>query len=482
VRVGPRPRRRGARRPGAGRFRDHLDRLYLHDRRRRRRRGLRRGGRTSRLPHRAGPRGDVTEVGDPVLEAVEASEKPGARVVDRGQEQPGAQQLELQPGSGRALELGQAGAHQVGRPGELGQAEPLGLRTHDRDLAVGGVEQAGLDGVGHLVQDDEVSQPFEQVGREAPRVQTTVDDPVDDGEHRGAVGVGERVDRLVEQGGVGEAELGDGVGVRQALGAGAGDELPEDRQGVAHRAGRRPSDQGERLRLRRHTLLLRDPPEVLLQPAYAHQAIGVVVRARADGREDLVGLGRREHEHQVRRRLLDQLEEGVGRVDRELVRLVDDVDLVAARGGGVHRLLAQLAGIVDAAVARGVHLDDVEGTGAVGREVLAAGALAAGLGGGSLLAVERAGQDPGRRGLAAPARAGEQVGVVRPPGVDGAAERNRDVLLPDDVGETSRAVGAVQGQRHPSTLAAPSHPHSSTHARAPQLAVARGGSRWRCPR
>ena len=109
----------------------------------------------------------------------------------------------------------------------------------------------GVDGVGDLVQDDEVAQPLEQVGGEAARVVTGLDHPVDDGEHRGAVGVGERVDDLVEQRRVGEPELHDGVGVRDALAAGAGDELAEDRQRVAHRAGAGARDQGERLGLRR---------------------------------------------------------------------------------------------------------------------------------------------------------------------------------------------------------------------------------------
>ena len=52
--------------------------------------------------------------------------------------------------------------------------------------------------------------------------------------------------------------------------------------------------------------------------------------ARADGREHLRELGRAEDEDEVGRRLLDQLEERVESSVRELVRLVEDVDLVAA--------------------------------------------------------------------------------------------------------------------------------------------------------
>ena len=76
---------------------------------------------------------------------------------------------------------------------------------------------------------------------------------------------------------------------------------------------------------------------------------------------DLLRLRRREHEHHAGRRLLEDLEERVPRLAREHVRLVDDVHLVAGfRARGVHGALAQVAGVVHAAVRRGVQLDDVQ--------------------------------------------------------------------------------------------------------------------------
>ncbi len=420
----------------------------------------------------------VPEVGDPVLEAVEAGQQAPVGVVDRGQQQPGAEQLELQARRGGPLQLGQPRAHEVGRPGELRQPEVLDLPAHRVDLGVRGVEQPRLHGVGDLVQDHEVAQTLEQVRREPSRVQAGVDHPVHDGEHPRPVARRERVDDLVEHGGVGDAELGDGVGVGQTLGTGARDELAEHGQGVAHRARTRARDEGEGLGLRRDALLLGHPAEMLLQPADWHEAVGVVVGARADGREDLVRLRRREDELEVPRWLLDQLEQGVGRVDGQLVRLVDDVDLVAARRGGVHRLLAQLPGVVDAAVARGVHLDDVDRPGAVGREVAAARALAARVRRRPLLAVERPRQDARGRGLAAATWPGEQVGVVRTAGVDGTRQRHRDVLLADDVGQPPGAVGAVEGQGHASTLAPP----SDARAAEPDAPGRPARPRVTCPR
>ncbi len=62
------------------------------------------------------------------------------------------------------------------------------------------------------------------------------------------------------------------------------------------------------------------------------------------------------------------------------MRLVDDVDLEAAAGRREERLLAQLAGVVDAAVAGRVDLDDVDRAGAVGGQRAAGLALPARLG------------------------------------------------------------------------------------------------------
>jgi hypothetical protein len=82
--------------------------------------------------------------------------------------------------------------------------------------------------------------------------------------------------------------------------------------------------------------------------------------ARANRRQHLREIGRAEDEDEVRRRLFDQLQQCVPRGVGELVRLVEDVDLVAALGRLQHDALADLADVVDAALRRRVHLDDVE--------------------------------------------------------------------------------------------------------------------------
>ena len=193
----------------------------------------------------------------------------------------------------------------------------------------------------------------------------------------------------------------------------------------------------------------------LEQPLHVGRQLGrrdeperVVVRARADGADDLLGLGRREDELHVLRRLLDDLEQRVEALRRHHVRLVDDVDLEAALRRAVAGPLAQVTGVVDATVARGVDLDDVDRARAAARERHARVARAARDRRRALLAVEAAREDARARRLAAAAGAAEEVGVVDPARAQRLHERLRHVLLADDVGEALGPVAAVQGGGH----------------------------------
>src|SRR5690606_39454810 len=77
--------------------------------------------------------------------------------------------------------------------------------------------------------------------------------------------------------------------------------------------------------------------------------------------------------------------------------------------------------------------------GPAGVDVAAGRALPAWIGRGALLAVERLGEDPRDGGLAHPARAGEQERVVDASAVQGIGQRTHHMLLPDQLGEASRA-------------------------------------------
>ena len=257
----------------------------------------------------------------------------------------------------------------------------------------------------HGGDDDEVAEPAEQVLGEPARVLAGLDHLVDHAEHGGAVGRGEGVDHLVEQGVGGVAEQPGRELVGDAGRAGAADQLVEHGQGVAGGPAARAYDEGQRRRLDLDVLLGAEVGEVGGHQPRRDQPERVVVGARADGRDDLLGLGRGEDEAEVLRRLLDQLEQGVEALRRDHVGLVDDVDLVAAPDRREERLLPQVARVVDAAVGGRVDLDHVDRPGPAPGQVAAAVALAARVGDRRLHAVEGAGQDPGGRGLAAAAGA-----------------------------------------------------------------------------
>jgi hypothetical protein len=120
---------------------------------------------------------------------------------------------------------------------------------------------------------------------------------------------------------------------------------------------------------------------------------------------------RAEDENEVGRRLLDDLEQGVPGGVRELVRLVEDVDLVPALDGLEHDAVADLPDVVDAALRRRVHLDDVQRR-AVG-DRRARMTRRVGVRRRPLRAVQRLGEDPCHRRLSGAPRAGEEVRLPR---------------------------------------------------------------------
>ena len=374
-------------------------------------------------------------------------------MISRGQQDPGAHQLQLQPRGSRSAHLDQPGVDEVGGPRELGCAEMGGLLAHALELVCRMIAQDARGGVGDCRDDDEVAQPLEEVLGEPARIVARFDHLLDDAEHRGRVTGGERLDGVVEQALVGVAEQRDRQGVGHLGVARAGHQLVEDAERVTDRAPPRAYDKLEHARLHLHLLPLAERGEVGLQLTGRHQAERIVVGARPDGGDDLVGLGRGEDELHMLGRLLDELEQRVEAFLRDHVGLVDDVDLVPGRRRRVERSLAQVTGVVDSAVAGRVDLDDVETAGATGGQVLAGLADPAGRGRRTFRAVEAAREDAGTRGLAAASGPAEQVGVIGAVVAQGTLQRLGDVLLPDDVGERLGAIAAVQRLRHAATLA-----------------------------
>ncbi len=320
--------------------------------------------------------------------------------------------------------------------------------------------------------------------------------PVDGTEHGRAVLVRERLCDLVQQVLVGVPEQGDGPVVAQTLLTRPGQQLVQDRERVTGRAGTRADHERQHRRLVGDLLRAEDLLQQLPQDRGRHQAERVVVGARPDRGDDFFRLGGREHELQVRRGFLDQLEEGVEPLPGHHVRLIDDVDLEAAGDGRVERPLAQVPRVIHAAVGGRVDLDHVEAARAIRRQGHARLAFAARVGGGSLGAVQRPGQDARTGRLPAATRPAEQVRVIHPPGAERLPERLCDVVLALDLGERRRPVAAVERQArrgptgpvqvhrngaghvacHDLTLAVPVRtPRTPARARVPLLPSGPGG-------
>jgi len=169
-----------------------------------------------------------------------------------------------------------------------------------------------------------------------------------------------------------------------------------------------------------------------------------VLGPRADGRQHLLGVGGREHEHHVVGRLLEALEQRVrGRVG-EHVDLVEDVDLLAAGRAAERDPLEQLPGVADPAVGRGVELEQVDERPRRHRRAVVAHAARLAVGP-EVEAVEGLGQDPGGRRLAGAARPAEEVRVPDPAVAHGVAQSRGDVVLADELREPLGSVLAVEG-------------------------------------
>ena len=215
-------------------------------------------------------------------------------------------------------------------------------------VAVGGdVEEVVLAGGG--LDQEEVAEVGEGFGGDVAEILAVLDQAVDDLEGAAGVADGDGVGELVLDLGAGGAEEGgdDGV-VDLAAAEDAG--LVQERQRVAGAAlGVARDGGGGRLR-ERDALGGGDGLEVLRELLHGDAAEVEALAPADDRRRHLVRLGGGEHEPDAGRRLLEDLQQGVEGLAREALRLVDDVDLLAAhrRRGG--RAFAELAGVLDAAV------------------------------------------------------------------------------------------------------------------------------------
>ena len=362
------------------------------------------------------------------------------------------QELQLQARGGRASHRPQRLVDQVGGARQALGTPVLRLQLHPLELVGGGIGEDIARPVARDRDYQQVPQALEQVLDEAPRVVPGLDHALHDPVRAGPVATGQGVHRLVEQRRIRVPQERHRSGVGDLAVDGARHELVEHAQGVAHRPPAAAHHHRQHAVADADALLGAQLLQVRAQHVGRHQPERVVVGARADRADDALGLSRGEHELHVLGGLLHQFEQCVEALVRHHVGLVDDEDLVAVAHGRESGALAQVPGVVHAAVGGRVDLDDVQGARAARRQLLARGALAARRVRGPLRAVEAARQDTRGRRLAAAARAREQVGVrhsVRP---ERRLQRLRHVFLADHLVESVGAVPAVQSCRHPSRV------------------------------
>ena len=336
------------------------------------------------------------------------------------------------PGLRGAAEIGFGLRQQIERAEQVLAREPAGERRQAIALALGG--DLGILHPGGIDPDDQqVAHQARQLAADQAEVVAELDGPARERERRRGILVGHGPAGIEHQIAPDEAEHR-----RDVAGA---DRAPRERNHlvelalrVAHAAVRAPRDEVQRLVRRLDALGVHDPAELVHDRLRADRAQLVDLRARQHGIGDLLELGRRHHENDVRRRLLDRLEQRVERVGRELVDLVDDEHLVAvADRQDVEPRDDHLADVVHLRVRGGVDLEGVD--------VTPLGDLDAGIAGAARLsrralhAVQRARQDAGRRRLADATRSREDEGLRETAARQRVPQGARHRLLPDDVVE-----------------------------------------------
>ena len=296
--------------------------------------------------------------------------------------------------------------------------------------------------VADVLHEQELAEMIDQVDDEPADVLALLGELLDLDERARGVAIDDRVAEAEERVLLDPADELEHILHRDRAAGGRG-ELVERRDGVSERAVRAARDERQGGVRGVDLLALADAAEngdELLQPGSLEDER---LAARADGGEDAREIGGAEDEDEVRWGLLDQLQQRVPRLRRELVCLVDDVDLVATLDGLEHGTVADLANVVDPALRCRVHLDDVERA-AVG-DRLGDRAVGIEVGVRASLGVHRLREDARHRRLAGPTRPREEVRLSHLTVLDRIPEGADDRLLPDHVPEVEWAVGAVQG-------------------------------------
>ena len=230
--------------------------------------------------------------------------------------------------------------------------------------------------------------------------------------------------------------------LRRECSLGKSHALIEDRERVTHAAVRLYGNDAERFRIRCDPRFPTDIDEAIANLRHRNAVEVVALTARLDRRRHLVRLRRCEDEKDLRRRLLQCLEECVERFRRQHVYLVDDVDFIISRRRCELHRLAQVANLINAAIGCRVDLEHVHRRSVT--DAAAGGTHTARRERRPFGAVERTRENFRRARLARSARSCKQVGMARLPRHHRTGKRAADVLLPHEIGKALRPPAAIE--------------------------------------
>ena len=129
---------------------------------------------------------------------------------------------------------------------------------------------------------------------------------------------------------------------------------------VAHRPIACLGQQCQRGILGHHLLLRSNHPQLCQNVVELHRVKAEVLAARTNRLRNIFRLRRRHHEDHMRRRLFQCLQQRIEGRFRDLVRFVENVDLVPVARRRIACRIAQFANLVDAAIGGRVNLDHVD--------------------------------------------------------------------------------------------------------------------------
>ena len=204
-------------------------------------------------------------------------------------------------------------AEHLDRPRDERTVEPLDRALDDGAVGIGQMVERRLHGA-----EEDVAQADDELLGEQARIASGVDRVGHRDEHAPGVVFGEALDDVVD----GHLALGHTA---------RGHDLLERR--TASRAEPRPAriDIVDGFGSDIEARIVDDMTDVVLERCRRQQMELEVLRAAADRRDHLLGVGGREHEHHTRRRLLERLQQRGRRRVGQHVHFVEDVELRTAR-------------------------------------------------------------------------------------------------------------------------------------------------------